>query len=229
MQVFLKSARFPLGGHGNPLQYSCLANSMTEEPSGLQSMESQTVRHDWSDWACMHARKERMGLPRWLRGKESTCQWRRHRRHRFDPWVGKVPWRRKWQPISVFLPGISHGQRSLVGYSPWGHRVGHCWVTKHTCKHVLKRRLKETCLCFSLTPTSCRFHTAKQFPICWPYPPWAPWFTFLCWAKVVTLCFHLLSLSFQRCDLFFHCTHFKDLKCFSFLWSCFSENVYFEM
>ena len=32
----------------------------------------------------------------------------------------------------------------------------------------------------SLTPTSCRFHTAKQFPICWPYPPWAPWFTFLC-------------------------------------------------
>ena len=128
MQVFLKSARFPLGGHGNPLQYSCLANSMTEEPSGLQSIESQTVRHDWSDWACMHARKERMGLPRWLRGKESTCQWRRHRRHRFDPWVGKVPWRRKWQPISVFLPGISHGQRSLVGYTPWGHRVGHEWT-----------------------------------------------------------------------------------------------------
>ena len=47
---------------------------------------------------------------------------RRHRRCGFDPWVGRVPWRRKWQPTPVFLPGESHGQRSLVGYSPWGRR-----------------------------------------------------------------------------------------------------------
>ena len=58
------------------------------------------------------------------------------RRPGFNPWVGKIPWRRKWQPISVFLPGKSHGRRSLVSYSPWGreesdtteqlhfHRVG---------------------------------------------------------------------------------------------------------
>ena len=39
--------------------------------------------------------------------------------HRFNPWVGKIPWERKWQSTSVFLPGRSHGQRSLVGYSPW--------------------------------------------------------------------------------------------------------------
>ena len=39
----------------------------------------------------------------------------------FDPWVGKIPWRRKWQVNPVFLPGKSHGQRSLAGYSPWGH------------------------------------------------------------------------------------------------------------
>jgi len=39
-------------------------------------------------------------------------------RHGFDPWVGKVPWRRAWQPTPVFLPGDSHGQRSLAGYSP---------------------------------------------------------------------------------------------------------------
>ena len=38
----------------------------------------------------------------------------------FDPWVGKIPWRRKWQPTPVSLPGKSHGQRSLVGCSPWG-------------------------------------------------------------------------------------------------------------
>ena len=44
------------------------------------------------------------------------------RRPGFDPWVGKIPWRRKWQSTSVLLPGKSHGQRSLVGYSPWGRR-----------------------------------------------------------------------------------------------------------
>ena len=42
--------------------------------------------------------------------------------NQFDPWVRKIPWRRAWQPTPVFLPGESHGQRSLVGYSPWGHK-----------------------------------------------------------------------------------------------------------
>ena len=40
----------------------------------------------------------------------------------FNPWVGKIPWRRKWQPTPVFLPGKSHGQKSLVSYSPWGRK-----------------------------------------------------------------------------------------------------------
>ena len=39
-----------------------------------------------------------------------------------DPWVGKIPWRRKWQPTPVFLPGEFHGQRNLTGYSLWGHK-----------------------------------------------------------------------------------------------------------
>ena len=43
-------------------------------------------------------------------------------------WVRKIPWRRKWQPTPVFLPGKSHGQRSLMGYRPWDCRVGHDWV-----------------------------------------------------------------------------------------------------
>ena len=43
-------------------------------------------------------------------------------RHRFDPWVRKIPWRRQWHPTPIFLPGESHGQRSLVGYSPWAHK-----------------------------------------------------------------------------------------------------------
>ena len=49
----------------------------------------------------------------------------------FDLWIGKIPWRREWQRTPVFLPGKSHGQRSLANYSPWGHRrVGHDLVIK---------------------------------------------------------------------------------------------------
>ena len=56
-----------------------------------------------------------MGLPRRPNGPESACQYTRHRRHGFDPWVRKIPWRREWQPTQVFLPGEFHGQRSLKG------------------------------------------------------------------------------------------------------------------
>ena len=58
-------------------------------------------------------------LPWWLSGEESACQCRRLG---FSPWVGKMPWRRKWQPTPVFLPGKSHGQRNLAGYNPWGRK-----------------------------------------------------------------------------------------------------------
>ena len=40
----------------------------------------------------------------------------------FNPWIRTIPWRRKWQPAPVFLPGKFHGQRNLAGYSPWGHK-----------------------------------------------------------------------------------------------------------
>ena len=49
-------------------------------------------------------------------------KWKQCRRPRCNPWVGKIPWRRKWQPTPVFLPGESHGQSSLVGYSPKGRK-----------------------------------------------------------------------------------------------------------
>ena len=57
------------------------------------------------------------GFPGGASGKEPTCQCRRHRRQGFDPWVRKIPWRRAWQPTPAFLPGESHGQRSLASYS----------------------------------------------------------------------------------------------------------------
>ena len=60
-----------------------------------------------------------LGLPWWLRweGIHLHCQ-----RPGFDPWVGKIPWRRAWQPTPEFLPGESQGQRSLKGYSLWIHK-----------------------------------------------------------------------------------------------------------
>ena len=77
-------------------------------------------------------------LPRWHGGKEFTCQCQRHRRCRFNSWVRKIPWSRKWQPTPVFLPGKFHGQWSLAGYSLWGRKE--LDMTEHahtyTCKHL---------------------------------------------------------------------------------------------
>ena len=62
-------------------------------------------------------------------------------RCRFDPWVGKTPWRRKWQPTPVFLPGRSHGHRSLARYSPWG-RIG---VRRDVASEQQSSRVPDTC------------------------------------------------------------------------------------
>jgi len=71
----------------------------------------------------------------------TACQCRRGKRCRCDPWVRKIPWRRKWQPAPRLLPGESHGQRSLAGYSPWDHKKSDTTeVTEHTKK--LKRSVK---------------------------------------------------------------------------------------
>ena len=59
------------------------------------------------------------GCPDGTSCKEPAYQWGRLERQGLDPWVGKILWRRKWQPAPVFLPGKSHGQRSLAGYRPW--------------------------------------------------------------------------------------------------------------
>ena len=80
------------------------------------------------------------GLPWWLSSKECACQCRRHRRCAFDPWLRKIPWRRKWQPTPVFLPRKTHGQRSLVGYSPWG-----CTEPTHIYKCICCAVLTQLC------------------------------------------------------------------------------------
>ena len=72
----------------------------------------------------------------WHNGKECTCQCKRHKKCGFAPWVGKIACRRAWQPSPVFFPGKSHGQRSPVGYSPWGRRMGHDCTHTHTHTHT---------------------------------------------------------------------------------------------
>ena len=68
-----------------------------------------SLTHIFINWAMG------LGLPWWLTGKEYACQ-------AGDDRVEKVFWRREWQPTPAFLPGESHGQSGLVGYSPWGHK-----------------------------------------------------------------------------------------------------------
>ena len=69
---------------------------------------------------------------RWHSGKESACQSRRQERCRFDPWVRKIPWSKKWQPTQVFLPGKFNGQSNLTGFvRPMGlQRLGQDWAHK---------------------------------------------------------------------------------------------------
>ena len=117
-----------LATHSNTLAWEI---AWMEEPGGLLSVGSHRVRLDWSDlaaaaaasllwvlgnfsfWACLHFL---WGYPGGLLVKNLRIN---ARRHRFCPWVRKIPWRRKWWPTPVFLPGKSHGQRSLASYSSW--------------------------------------------------------------------------------------------------------------
>ena len=70
------------------------------------------------------------GSPGVTSGKESIGQFRRHKSCGFDPWIRKIPWRRARPPTPGFLPGESHGQRSMADYGPYGHQESH--VTEKT-------------------------------------------------------------------------------------------------
>ena len=85
---------------------------------GTQSLSHWTTR-EVPKWIWFNLKK---GFPGSTSVKEPTCQWRRHKSHRFKPCVGKIPWRRKLQPTPVFLFGESHGQRNLAGCNPSGRK-----------------------------------------------------------------------------------------------------------
>ena len=110
--------RSPGKGHGNPLQYFCLENP-SDRVAWQATVHGVTKSQTWLSHFHVHLRIT-SGFPGGSDGKESACN---VGDSGLIPWVGKISWRRKWQPTPVFLPGESHGQKSLAGYSPWGHKA----------------------------------------------------------------------------------------------------------
>ena len=117
-------------------------------------------------------------FPGGANGKKPICQ---RKRHGFDPWVGKIPWRRKWQPSPVFLPGESNGQRSLAGYSPgvakcqtWPSNLAHSFDTDTYYLYIKIQEYffhfnREVCLHFSSNtgPFSSVFYFLALIVITW--------------------------------------------------------------
>ena len=142
----------------------------TDEHVGLQPMESQRIRPNWAhgtsfvSWLiytllCWTGPR----LPWWLRWQSICLQCGRPE---FDPWVGKISWRRKWQPTPVFLPGESHGWRSLVGYSPWCRKESDTTDQFHSLSlHLLNRRFKiAQCLwCESEVLNNLQLHAIRLY------------------------------------------------------------------
>ena len=103
-----------------------------------------------------------------------------HRRHRFNLWVRKIPWGRRWQLTPVFLPGKSHGQRSLVGYSSWGCKVSdtteHVPECMHACTHVhIHTHTRKKALSGFIAPYTLIGHFALiilLFPMNVEFWPW---------------------------------------------------------
>ena len=85
-----------------------------------------------------------LGFPGGANGKEPICQCKKYKRHGFNPYFGKIPWRRAWPPTPVFLPGEFHGLRNLAYYSPQGRKESdtpkvtwHARMHAHECVHQI--------------------------------------------------------------------------------------------
>ena len=115
----------------SPRLFSDITECHTQCWTHHKTLLALQMRNTTAVWRNRYGVSEHV-LRRRCSGKESTCQCRRRRRWVFDPWVRKVLWSRKWHPAPIFLPGESHGQRSLVGYSPWGHKESEMTENTHS-------------------------------------------------------------------------------------------------
>ena len=110
-----------------------------------------------------------MGCPGGSSGKEPASQYRRHKSRGFSPWVRKIPWRRAWQPTPVFLSGKSHGERSLAGYSPWGHKESD--TIEATVYIVVIRQIANHISCSYPNNLKLRLHPNSSRLVMWGQRP----------------------------------------------------------
>ena len=132
MQILEKSSSFK----SLHCQAAELWTRVKEKSRNMNSMMAMgEPRLNWWVTSVPNPLKWTEGLSRWLRCKEFAYQFRRHR---CSPWVRKIPWRRKWQPAPVFLPGKCQGQRRLAGCSPWGLEESETTegLTRHLRKEI---------------------------------------------------------------------------------------------
>ena len=142
----------------------------TGEPGGLPSMGSQSQTR--LKWLSSSSSRNTKGFPGGTSGKEPTCQCKRHKGHRFNPWDGKISWRRSWQPTPVFLPGESPRTEEPGRLQATGSQgVRHDWSnlahsTHRNTKLYVLGELSELWVSFPLSvPTNCQ-HPVTAAPVC---------------------------------------------------------------
>ena len=115
------------------------------------------LQSTWSFSSCLMNQRInllKMGFPGGAGGKEASCQCRRHKRCGFSPCVGKIPWRKKWQPTPVFLPGDSQGWGSMGLQSTGSQRVGCTEATAHTTHRKVSDWCSTWCSAFTYSCAS---------------------------------------------------------------------------
>ena len=117
------SLNFTINFYWSAVALQCCVSAAQQNESAPRTRTSPPF---WTSFPCRSPKRTKENfscctilLQVWLRQSRICLQCKRPG---FDPWGGKIPWRREWQPTPVFLPGEFHGQRSLVGYSPQGHK-----------------------------------------------------------------------------------------------------------
>ena len=128
-------------GSGNGLSLEVRVSSALCRWWGLKTLFRFCEQWPLPDWAVNHLVPANTVPTSWSYeltqgspGAQAVKNLWQCRRLRIDPWVGNIPWRREWQPTAAVLTRESHGQRSLLGYSPWKHREGHNWGLNHIKK-----------------------------------------------------------------------------------------------
>jgi len=188
MQVQSQGGGYPLE-EGVPIHSSILAWKIpwTEEFGGLQFIGLQTVWNDWSNLACTHINfffLRKLILPNGLFWKSMD--------HFMSSLV--IWWRRKWQPTPVSLPGKSHGQRSPVGSSPWGHKESGT-TERLTHTHTVHRNTATKQQLFIESKHTPKTYTDKDYKTSifreWKVITWSS-FSF----PVLTLILYLANLVF---------------------------------